>query len=218
MIKAIIFDMDGLMIDSEIETFKGYKKILESYGYELSLDFFKTLLGNNMLSVKSKFIEYYGYDFPVDTIVKQLHDYLHVTFDTYGVPLKKGLLELLHYLKENGYKTIVATGSSKKRVKHILDKANISHLFDDCICGDEVSNGKPDPETFIKGCHKLNVNYDEVIVLEDSEAGILAAYNGNMKVICIPDMKEHSDDIYHLCEAVYPSLDYVIEYLKKRDN
>ena len=138
-----------------------------------------------MITVKNKFIEHFSDDLPIDTIVSELHQYLHDTFEQNGVPLKKGLIELLSYLKEHSYKTIVATGSSRARVLHILNKANISHLFDDCICGDEVSTGKPNPETFIKACDKLGLNHDEVIVLEDSEAGILAAYNGNMKVIKI---------------------------------
>lgn len=214
MIKGVIFDMDGLMIDSEIETYRGYKKILESYGYDLSLEFFKTLLGNNMVTVKNKFIEHFSDDLPIDTIVSELHQYLHDTFEQNGVPLKKGLIELLSYLKENNYKTIVATGSSRPRVLHILNKANISHLFDDCICGDEVSVGKPNPETFIKACDKLGLNHDEVIVLEDSEAGILAAYNGNMKVICIPDMLQHPPHVYKKAIGVYNSLDEVIDYFK----
>ena len=95
----------------------------------------------------------------------------------------------VNYLKDNNYKTIVATSSNRDRVDKILAQAKITEFFDDSICGDEVTKGKPNPEVFLKSCQKLGVNVDEAIVLEDSEAGIQASYDANIKVICIPDMK-----------------------------
>ena len=87
------------------------------------------------------------------------------------MPLKTGIFELLTFLKENGYKTIVATSSSRARADMILQAANIRHYFDDTICGDEVRNGKPNPEIFLTACEKLGITPEEALVLEDSEAG-----------------------------------------------
>ena len=135
-------------------------------------------------------------------------------FETEGVPVKKGLVELLHYLKDNNYKTIVATSSNRDRVDKILAQAKITEFFDDFICGDEVTKGKPNPEVFLKSCQKLGVNVDEAIVLEDSEAGIQASYDANIKVICIPDMKYPEKQYEEKTFKILKDLTEVTAYLK----
>ena len=87
--------------------------------------------------------------------------------------------------------------------------------FDDSICGDEVANGKPNPEVFLKACQKLDVKPHEAIVLEDSEAGIQAACSAKIPVICIPDMKYPEDKYVSMTTQIYNSLDQVITYLDK---
>ena len=189
MIKAIIFDMDGLMIDSERVTFEGYQEMLKKMNLTMTEDFYITLLGKPIKGIYQRFYDVYGKDFPIETVIKDVHEYMAVRFEKEGVPLKKGLVPLLKYLKANNYKTIVATSSNRDRVDNILKSADIEKYFDDSICGDEVSKGKPNPEVFLKSCQKLGVQNDEAIVLEDSEAGIQASAAADIKVICIPDMK-----------------------------
>ena len=189
MIKAIIFDMDGLMIDSERVTFECYQERLKDMNLTMDEEFYKTLLGKPIKGIYQRFYDVYGNDFPIDNVIQDVHQLMAERFETEGVPVKKGLVELLHYLKDNNYKTIVATSSNRDRVDKILAQAKITEFFDDSICGDEVTKGKPNPEVFLKSCQKLGVNVDEAIVLEDSEAGIQASYDANIKVICIPDMK-----------------------------
>lgn len=135
-------------------------------------------------------------------------------FETQGIPLKKGLIELLKYLKENHFKTIVATSSYKDRVDRIFDKANLHQYFDDYICGNEVKNGKPDPEIFLTACQKLGAEPHEAIVLEDSEAGIQAAYSADIPVICIPDMKYPSNRYADMTLKIVESLEGVLEYIE----
>lgn len=189
MIKAVIFDMDGLMIDSERITFEGYQNVLAKDGLEMTLEAYRTLLGKPVKAVYDLFAVDYGEDYDVAGTIKAVHQYMADLFENEGVPLKAGLLELLRYLKENNYKTIVATSSQRYRVDHILELTGLTDYFDDSICGDEVTKGKPNPEVFLKSCQKLDVKPSEAIVLEDSESGINAAYSANIKVICIPDMK-----------------------------
>lgn len=176
MKKAVIFDMDGLMINSERVTFEGYQLVMRKLGLSISEDFYKQLLGKTLPTAYQIFYNEYGDDFPMEQVLNDVHQYMADLFDQEGVPLKKGLLELLIYLKENNYKTIVATSSTRKRVDHILGLADIIKYFDDSICGDEVTHGKPHPEVFLRACEKLGVNPSDAIVLEDSEAGIQAAY------------------------------------------
>ena len=214
MIKAVIFDMDGLMIDSERVTFQGYQKVLGEMGLDISEDFYVTLLGRTIPTAKKLFLDVYGHDFDLDKVIPLVHQYMADLFENEGVPLKKGLLPLLQYLKENNYKTIVATSSQRNRVDRILQLTHLEEYFDDSICGDEVEHGKPDPEVFLRSCQKLGVEPHEAIVLEDSEAGIEAAYKGHIKVLCIPDMKYPEDQYAQMTTEILDSLEDVIDYLK----
>lgn len=215
MIKAIIFDMDGLMIDSERVTFEGYQAMLSKQNLTMSEEFYKTLLGKPLTGIYAQFYKEYGEEFDIETLIKEVHNYMADRFETQGVPVKQGLLELLQYLKENQYKTIVATSSQRYRVDTILSLANLTTYFDDSICGDEVTNGKPNPEVFIKSCQKLGVTTQEAIVLEDSEAGIEAAYRGHINVFCIPDMKYPEVKYQKMTTKIVNSLFDVLTYLKK---
>lgn len=213
MIKAIIFDMDGLMIDSERVTFECYQERLKDMNLTMDEKFYKTLLGKPIKGIYQRFYDVYGNDFPIENVIQDVHQLMAERFETEGVPVKKGLVELLHYLKDNNYKTIVATSSNRDRVDKILAQAKITEFFDDSICGDEVTKGKPNPEVFLKSCQKLGVNVDEAIVLEDSEAGIQAAYSGNIDVICIPDMKYPEQEFEKMTTKILDSLDQVIDFL-----
>ena len=210
MIKAIIFDMDGLMIDSERVTFECYQERLKDMNLTMDEEFYKTLLGKPIKGIYQRFYDVYGNDFPIENVIQDVHQLMAERFETEGVPVKKGLVELLHYLKDNNYKTIVATSSNRDRVDKILAQAKITEFFDDSICGDEVTKGKPNPEVFLKSCQKLGVNVDEAIVLEDSEAGIQASYDANIKVICIPDMKypekQYEEKTFKILSGFIPRL------------
>ena len=214
MIKAIIFDMDGLMIDSERVTFECYQERLKDMNLTMDEEFYKTLLGKPIKGIYQRFYDVYGNDFPIQNMIQDVHQLMAERFETEGVPVKKGLVELLHYLKDNNYKTIVATSSNRDRVDKILAQAKITEFFDDSICGDEVTKGKPNPEVFLKSCQKLGVNVDEAIVLEDSEAGIQASYDANIKVICIPDMKYPEKQYEEKTFKILKDLTEVTAYLK----
>ena len=214
MIKAIIFDMDGLMIDSERVTFECYQERLNDMNLTMDEEFYKTLLGKPIKGIYQRFYDVYGNDFPIENVIQDVHQLMAERFETEGVPVKKGLVELLHYLKDNNYKTIVATSSNRDRVDKILAQAKITEFFDDSICGDEVTKGKPNPEVFLKSCQKLGVNVDEAIVLEDSEAGIQASYDANIKVICIPDMKYPEKQYEEKTFKILKDLTEVTAYLK----
>ena len=90
----------------------------------------------------------------------------------------------------------------------------MTQYFDDSICGDEVTHGKPNPEIFLTACHKIGVQPEEAVVLEDSEAGIQAAYDGHIDVICVPDMKYPEEKYVQMITKIVKSLDDVIDYLE----
>ena len=200
MLKAIIFDMDGLMVDTEIISFQCYKDIIESYGFNFT---------------KKEYIE----DYPGKSVISSMNfikNKYNIDLLKNSVELKKGLIQLLKYLNIHYYKTIVATSSGKERAERILGEHNLMKYFNGIVCGSEVEHGKPAPDIFLKACDKLNVEPEEALVLEDSEAGIQAASEAKISVICIPDMKFPQEKYLKKVEHVYDSLEDVISYLEMK--
>ena len=211
MVKAVIFDMDGLMIDSERVTYEGYVIECEKLGLSMEKEFYKRVLGRTVPEIYQEFYDRYGQSFPMDDVLKRVHEYMEDLFQEEGVPVKEGLVNLLAYLKTNGYRTVVATSSTRDRVDRILEQAELAKYFDASICGDEVTKGKPNPEVFLKACQKAGVEPGEAIVLEDSEAGIQASFSAGIPVICIPDMKYPEPQFAEKASKIVDSLNVVLE-------
>ena len=214
MLKAVIFDMDGLMIDTENVTYQCYKDVLKTMNLEMTKEFYTTLLGRTMEATRRAMFDQYGEDFPIEEVAKKVHQLMDEQFARDGVPLKDGLVELLTYLKEHHYKTMIATSSRRERVNALLTDNGILNYFDDVICGDEVEHGKPAPDVFLNACQKLNVQPSEALVLEDSEAGIQAAYDAKVPAYCIPDLKQPGEDYVQKTQGVLTSLLDVITILE----
>lgn len=206
MIKAVIFDMDGLMIDSERVTYDGYVVECGKLGETMDKEFYKQLLGRPVPSILQLFRDHFGQSFPIEQVIKDVHVYVERVFEEEGVPVKDGLVELLGYLKSHGYRTIVATSSARDRVDRILSLSGLAGYYDSSICGNEVQNGKPHPEIFLKACEKLGVSPCEALVLEDSEMGILAASSADIPVICVPDMKYPEEEFAAKTTRIVDSL------------
>lgn len=214
MIKGVIFDMDGLMIDSETVTYQMFVKKLKLLDHhDFNEEDYKKVLGKNKKGICQVIIDKYGKDFPIEVFWDDTHVWLDESLRNH-VPFKKGLIELLDYLKENQYKTVIATSSERTRVLEILNNGHIIDYFDNMVCGDDVSKGKPDPETFLTACQKINILPEEALVLEDSEPGILAAYKGKIDVICVPDKKYPEKEFASKTTKIVDSLLDVIDYIK----
>ena len=130
-----------------------------------------------------------------------------------GVDVMPGARELLLYLKENKYKTCVASSSARERSLKLLEKHDLVKFFDDFVFGPEVERGKPNPDIFLKAAEKVGMPPEKCLVLEDSQAGIQAAYSAGMKVICIPDLKYPTEEYVQKATAVKESLFDIIHYL-----
>ncbi len=214
MLKAVIFDMDGLLIDSEAMTFKGYKKLCSDHSYKLEDEFYFQFLGTNIDYMRDGFHAHYGQDFPFDQILEGVHSYIEEIFQNEGVPLKPGAMNLFNFLKRNSIKIGLATSSARHRVDKILAKAEITSYFDVTVCGDEITHSKPNPEIFLTACQKLGVKPEEAIVLEDSENGIIGASDGKIQCIHVPDLKASSDVIKKRATYIAKDLNEVIHYIK----
>ena len=219
MIKAVIFDMDGLLIDSEKSFLEIYQEMIDAKGnkvkFELS-DYVENYCGKTAVANITHLIE----QFEIDVTVQEGVDMLHTLEHEYvkkGIALKPGATELLKYLKDNNYKIALGTSSIKERAETILKSNNVYEYFDAVSYGVEVKNSKPAPDIFLNASNKLNIDPQYCLVLEDSEAGIQAGYNANMPTICIPDLKTPSKQIINLTVACLPSLIDVVNYLESEE-
>ncbi len=191
-LELVIFDMDGLMFDTEKIAYRTWETVVRQLGYAFDFEFFQTMLGSNLTRINELCFKKYGNDFPVDQIKEMRYQLTKDIISQEGVPFKKGLVELLIYLKQIQIKTAVATSSGKDRANIFLKPSEITHYFDYIICGDEITKSKPDPEIFLTVAKKLSCEPEHTIVLEDSEAGIIAADAGNFIPIMVPDLKQPS--------------------------
>jgi HAD superfamily hydrolase (TIGR01509 family) len=215
MIDAVIFDMDGLLIDSEYITFQSYKEVCLKYGNSFDMTYYATLLGRNAAYIESSLAQYLGSSNKAVNVMKEVHKSIEIYIEEYGVPLKKGVKELLGFLKSYGIKMAVATSSSRSRAVAMLDKGDILAFFEVIVCGDEVKQSKPDPEIFLKAVEALGGKPSNTIVIEDSESGIIGAHQGGMKCINVPDLKVPSDIIIEKADYIAEDLIDVMTYICK---
>lgn len=195
MIKAVIFDMDGLIFDSENLFMQYLSKEMEKYEYKLTREIYVTMLGWNLNLVKDFMKKTYGEDYPFEEISAAARRDMHDRAHSEGLPVKKGIRELLEYLKEHKIKTAVASSTYTNFVTDYIKSAGLYPFFDVIVGGDMAERSKPEPDIFLKACELLSEKAEDCIVIEDSETGVTAALNGNIRAICIPDMKAPSNEV-----------------------
>lgn len=210
-IEAVVFDMDGLMFDTEKLWLDGVAKTNEVYGYNVPLELIVSCMGLRVDKIDIKLKENLGEDFDTAKFRELNKKFMQEDVETNGLRKKKGLIELLEFLKSRGIKMAVASSSRNAKIDQRFSQADLSKdYFSVIVGGDEVTNSKPDPQIYLIACEKLGVDPKNSIALEDSESGIMSAYNAGMKPILIPDLKIPSDEVKNKAFKVFESLDEVI--------
>lgn len=207
-IELIIFDMDGLMFDTEKISYDSWSSAANLYNYEIEKDLFEKTIGTNLNKTKEIYMDHFGEAFPFDSIKEERVKLSDEMIQTNGVPIKKGLNELIQYLSQQKVTMAVATSTSRTRALKLLKLAGLESCFDYILCGDEVKNSKPHPEIFLNVAEQLKCSPSKCLVLEDSELGIKAAYEAGMIPVMIPDLKEPSQDIQGL---MYKRMNHLLE-------
>lgn len=214
-IDAVIFDMDGVIFDTERVYMDIWIKVCPKHGYNMTREVYTSLIGRNKESVILILKKMYGQSFPAIDIFDECELNLKEAIDNGQVPIKSGALELLEYLKNNKYKMALATSSPKTKLDMQLKIHNLKEIFDEIVCGDDVSKSKPDPEIFELAAKRLCVCKEQCIVIEDSPAGIIAAYSANMIGLHVEDLVKVNEDIIKHSKKQFKDLVEVREFLEK---
>lgn len=204
-VESVIFDMDGVLFDTESIYLKVWKNVFKKYGYKMTKDIYSQVIATGRENVKKVFLREFGEELPIEKMYVEKDLALKEEMEK-NVYIKEGAVEILTYLKSKNYKVALATSSDRERMNKQLEKASIRKYFDEIVCKDEVENTKPNPEIYLKVADKLNVNPKNCLVIEDSLAGVKAAYKANMKVLHVEDLKKADNEIKKYCYKSFNNL------------
>lgn len=205
-ITAAVFDMDGIIFDTERLSFETFKQASEEAGWEVSHEAFLASMGLPRRNIPPRLTEILGTTFPATQVLDRSYELLESAVEQHGPPVKGGVEDILDALGERSIPAIVATSTDARTARAYLDTAGLLHRFIDVVGGDQIERGKPEPDIFLHAAKKLETAPEQVIVFEDSMNGVRAGAAAGMRVIMIPDFIEPSPEVRALAFAVVPSL------------
>ncbi len=209
MLKAVIFDMDGVLIDSEPVHYQANRKLMESMGYELPYEYYKQFIGSTCTRMWQTIIK----DYAIDKTVKWLFDESDKICENIvnegGYPQVKGAVNLVKILKDAGYILAVASSSNPERINRNVNNLGIKDCFERLVSGENVANPKPAPDVFLKAAEAIGVSPGECIVIEDSDNGVKAAKAAGM--VCVGYANKSSGN------QSLSNADYIVESLENVD-
>ncbi|MCD7742501.1 MAG: HAD family phosphatase [Ruminococcus sp.] len=215
MIKGVLFDMDGLILDTEKLLSRFWCESAQSFGYPMTPEH---VLGIRSLSAKYSaphLRSIFGEDFDYDAVRARRIELMNAYIAENGVELKPGIHSLLDYIDRSGLKCAVCTATDSQRTKRYLSSVDILDRFDELVCGDMIARGKPMPDTYIQGAAILGLEPKECIALEDSPNGIESAYQAGCKVVMVPDLSQPDDELRKKLIGVCRTLADVAEVIEQ---
>ena len=213
---SVIFDMDGVIFDSEKCCLHCWTEIAKRYNLPNIKDVFYKCIGTNKVQSEMIVEEAYSEQYGAGIAKKLMGEsslLFHELYDNGNLDLKPGVVEILEYLKQNGIKMAVASSTRKAVVETELSDAGLLGYFDKIIGGDAVRISKPNPEIYLLACRTLEVEPENTFAIEDSFNGIRAAHAAGMRPIMVPDMIPPDEEMKQISEVICKDLYEVISFL-----
>lgn len=211
LVKGVIFDMDGVLVDSERLYLRFWREACAAFGLNLSEEQGLSLRSNSPEEAIPKFKAWFGKNTDYMQIRELRRKQMAAYIDANGVGLKPGAAELLEYLKSSGIKIALATASPIKRAEHYLSPHGLFDKFDAVVGGGMVAKGKPAPDIYMCAAQSLGLPCSECLAVEDSPSGIISAHTAGCITVMVPDLTPPQDDLL-------PMIDYICESLGEIKN
>ena len=215
-IKGVIFDMDGVITDTEKWLQRYYMKAARELGFtQIKAEHILEIrsLPAEIAEKKMKTLVCDDFDFYAVRELRKKYMIEHI--EKYGLEKKKGIDELLRYIKEKGLRCSVATATPVERTREYLTKIGIIEYFDEIVCADMVEKGKPEPDIYIEAAKRLGLPESSCIALEDSPNGVLSAYRAGCVTVMVPDLTQPDDSTAQIIYTKADSLSDVIDIIEK---
>ncbi|MCL2718296.1 MAG: HAD-IA family hydrolase [Lachnospiraceae bacterium] len=217
-LNTIIFDMDGIIFDTENMFLDCWRRIAAEYNLKDIDEVYRRVIGFHAEATKALYMDFYGQDFDYDKLNGLTIDMFFQKADTEGIPVKSGAKEILEYLSENNYQIGLASSTAAHLVKQQLGNAGLLKYFKVVVGGDMVEKSKPSPDIFLEACRKIGTPPEKAYAIEDSFNGVRAAYSAGMKVIMVPDIVKPDEEIKKLTVKILPNLLEVRDYFILQEN
>lgn len=213
MIKVVIFDMDGLMFNTEALAKEAWLRVGDQLGYPITEKEIAQIRGSTPAASAEIFRAAFGPEFDYPRAKALRNAIVEDIIDWEGVPVKYGLVCLLEHLKAHGLKTAVASSSPRKTIEKYLAMVGLRAYYDVIVGAEDVNHSKPSPDIFLLAADRLGVSPENCVVLEDSANGLRAADGAGMPCVCIPDIAPPDEGSLSLAAAVFPDLGYVFDWI-----
>lgn len=214
MVSGIIFDMDGILIDSERQSNEGWLWAAGQFGVDMPMWLIDSFKGAPAELCCKFFDDYYKGVIDYWEAKELRTQHVYKIRETEGIPVKKGVKDIFEYIRNNGLKCAVATSTRRESAEKTLHEIGVWDYLDAVVYGDEVERGKPEPDIFLRAAKAIGVNPSEEVVVEDSINGIKAGYAADMRVVHIPDTIAIDDDIRKLTYMVCADLNGLIDVVE----
>ena len=205
-LEAVIFDMDGLMLDTERLAIPSLRVAGKATGVNLSDDILVEIIGLNENDSNTFLEKRLGKSIDQKKFSEAFYEDYYGTIAKEGIPLKEGLIELINYLKKSDIRLAVATSTKTDLALKKLKLAGIINQFEVIIGGDQVLQGKPAADPYLKAADELGVNINSCLALEDSDNGAMSAFMAGIRVIVVPDIKQPSPITKKIASDICSSL------------
>lgn len=212
--KAVIFDMDGVLFDTERLYMDGFSQVAKKRGIRGMDEIAMKCIGLNSNDTRQLILSQYGEDFAYEEFKAAVSTWVKTRIKIYGLPVKAGVNRILTYLQQNEIPIGLASSTGYQSVLGHLKSAGIVDYFKVIVTGDMIEHSKPKPDIYLLACRKLGVEPAEAYAIEDSPNGIRSAYSAGVQPIMVPDLVEPDEEMRRLSVRICSDLTEVLQFIQ----